>query len=365
MSLAIANVPDSPDEYANMNWSGIQGGFASGVTDAVAGVLGSTVLFQPDEVTGLAAVSDLSGNGSPELVALGVRPDGRPRVQIRDSATDAVVKNLLFVNVGFDPLDMVVMSDLGGDGGDDIAVLADNLYTGKITVQVRDGASGSLVSNVAFLSLAWRAHQLLSVSDLDNRPGDELGVLATDADGRIAVMVRDASTGDFIRNVRFLSTNWEPVRAVAMSDFSGNGADEIGVLARRKDNGMLIIMIRDASSNSFISNVYPLDDSHTPVTVVVLPDENSNGASELATLGVDNGTGQPVIDIRDANSGVHLRTLNVFNADWEVKDMVVLPDIGGGAPGLAVLATRKSDGLPVVQTINGETGSVISEVAIN
>jgi len=275
------------------------------------------------------------------------------------------VKYIHFYSVGIAPLDMAVVPDLDGDGGDDIAILGDSRYSGRIKVQIRDAKSGSLVSNSAYLNLAWRAQQILVVPDLDNRPGSEVGVLATDADGRIAVLLRDAKTAAFIRKVRFLGPTWEPIRAVSIPDFSGNGKDEIGLLARKKENGTLVIMSRDASSNSFISNVFPLDASHTPVTVVVLPDENSNGASELATLGVNNGTGQPVIDIRDANSGVLLRTLNTFNADWEVKDMVVLPDIGGGAPGLAVLATRKSDGLPVVQTINGDTGSVISEVAIN
>ncbi len=67
------------------------------VRDSPSGTLVNVVLFDPDyDPQALAAVPDLDGNGIVELAVLGVRADGVARVQMRDAATDAQVKNVGF-----------------------------------------------------------------------------------------------------------------------------------------------------------------------------------------------------------------------------------------------------------------------------
>jgi uncharacterized FlaG/YvyC family protein len=262
-------------------------------------------------------------------------------------------------------MNMQRIPDLASDGSEDIVVLAEGISSGEIAAQVRDSASGIFVNNVFFFNPNWTAHQLLVFGEIDTALGSEIGVLATNEVGQIAVMIKDAKTNTFIKNVFFLNANWEPIQAIILDDISENGAQEIGLLAKNKDSGQLVVMVKDAATNTFINNVFPLGAGWEPIKVVALPDENANGSQELALLGVNEATGKLVVQVRDSLTGQFLRNLEPLGSNWDPTDMVVLADIGGGVPGLSVLAIRKSDDLPVVQTIEAVSGDLVSNVFLN
>ena len=361
----LALTSGKSSEVASLSWSEEEQTFVGRIIEFGAAQNVSTLLLMPDSARALATIGDISGNGIPELAALGVSPESKLRIQIRDGGSGEFIRNQLYFEDGWHALGMEVLPDLSKDGAEDLAVLAENPSSGEIAVQIRDAATGAFTANVFFLNESWRALQLLTFGEVDDNPGPELGVLATNDAGQIVVMLKDAKTNTFIKNVFFLNANWEPIQAIVLDDISENGAQEIGLLAKNKNSGQLVVMVKDAATNTFLNNVFPLGSGWDPVKVLALPDENANGSQELAVLGVNEATGKLVVQVRDSLTGQFLRNLEPLGSNWDPKDLVVLPDIGGGIPGLSVLATRKSDDLPVVQTIEAISGDLITNVVLN
>jgi hypothetical protein len=54
-------------------------------------------------------------------------------------------------------------------------------------------------------------------------------------------------TGEQIRNVVFLSANWDARAFAVFDDIDGNGVQELGVAARNS-NGDVLVQIKDAST---------------------------------------------------------------------------------------------------------------------
>jgi len=359
--LTLAIRPVGPASTAVVSWNEQVSAFTAQSINVPTGEIHADSPLLSDSILRLAALS----TASPALAALGITSDGSPRVQVRDGDSGAFIRSQAFFDKTWNPLGLAVIPDLGGDGSEELAVLAEGLATGEIAVQIRDAASGAFVKNVFFLNPNWTAEALLEFGEIDTNAGPELGVLGTSSAGQIVVMVKDAGTNTFIRNVFFLNSNWRPVKALVLEDFSGNMANEVALLAQNRQSGQLVVMTKDAATNTFLNNIFPLGSAWEPITAVVLPDENSNGSQELAVLASQKDTGVLVIQVRDPMSGQHLRDMTVLGASWDPRDMIVLPDIGGGIPGLSVLATRKTDDLPVVQTIEATSGDLVSNVFLN
>jgi len=275
------------------------------------------------------------------------------------------LKNQVFFWGAFNPLGINVLSDLGDDSSDDIAVLAEETATGKIAVQTRDGATGTLINNVYFLDETWQARQFLDLGETDDLPGPDIGVVAVNAAGDIKIPLADAATGTPIRDLRFLNANWEPLQAVVIPDYNGNGIAEVALLGSKKGTNRLIIQVRDGGTNEFLTNIFPLSAVWRPVKMALLPDRNANGAAEIAVMAVKEGSGRLLVQVRDSRTGQFLRNLTPLSARWEPKDMVVLPNLEGGVTGLSVLATRREDGRPIIQTINAANDSLISNVFLD
>jgi uncharacterized repeat protein (TIGR01451 family) len=365
VSAAVTDLFDSGSSYGMARWSDVEDTYMGSVVESTTADPGVPVMFQSDALIDFGSLEDVSENGAIELVTLGIRDDGVPRVQIRDSETGAFVKNQLFFMKGLSPMSMETLADLGNDGSDDIAVLAERDSSGEIVVQIRDGKTGAMVRNVFFLNPAWRAIQLLKMDGFDSNPGQELGVLAVDPEGRLSMMIKDAATNTFVNNVFFLNSDWSAIQAVAMPDANGNGAPEVVLLAKNKVTGKVVAMIRDAKTDEFLGNVFPLGSDWMPSRVVVIPDENSNGAAELATLGVNLNSGKLIVEINDSHSGNQIRVLEPLGSNWNPIDMIGLEDVGTGSAGLLIMATQKVGGMDVAQTVDSVSGEVVSNLVLD
>ena len=317
------------------------------------------------DVRAMTTLADLTAGGLDEVALVGVddTPD-RNKAFVRAAEDGSFVRNVNYLDSAWLAQDAAGLPDLSGDGNPDLAVLGTNVSTGEIAVQIRDAVTGGFVKNAFFLNPTWTARQLLVLDNFDANPGEEVGVLATNEAGQIVVMVKDAKTNSFAKNVFFLNANWEPVQALEVYEFNGIRVPWIGLLAQNKVSGQIVFMIKDAPTNQFLVNVFPLGSGWKPLKAALLPDENGNGL-ELAVLGTNKSTGKLIVQVRDSSNGEFLRNLEILGSNWNALDMIALPDIGGGVPGLSVFATRKADGVPVIQTINAITGEGVSNMFIN
>lgn len=89
-------------------------------------------------------------------------------------------------------------------------------------------------------------------------------------------------------------------------------------------------------------------------------DGNNSGTPEVTALRIDNEVIKA--QVSDASTGQVIRDLSFLNSDWTAQSVFGMPANNGGSPGTAVLATRNSDGLPIVQVKNPVDGSLVGNI---
>ncbi len=99
----------------------------------------------------IAHVTDINGNGFPEVAALNVDPDkGRPIVYIKDSDTGKLIKKIWFLSFKFTPKEMVYLKDMNGNGYSELCVLGVNESNGTVKSQIKDTKTKELLSTIWF-----------------------------------------------------------------------------------------------------------------------------------------------------------------------------------------------------------------------
>jgi len=306
----------------------------------------------------IVAVQSVDSGGEAGVAALGW--DGQTiRVEIRGSTTGELVRNVNFFSADWEPVGMVVL-DAGGDAAGDLAVLARNRYDGEVAAQVRSASTGAFVRNVFFLNPAWSPVELVAVPGFDANPGDELAVLATTHTGQIVASVKDAGTNSFIRNVFFLNPNFRALDLVVVADVPGESVPALALLARNRETGLIVTMLKSPADNRFIRNLFHLSNAFTPIAAEVVEGSDASPGSELAVLGVAD-TGKIVVQIKDTGTNAFVRNLFPLGSAWEPLGMTRIGDVDGNSQGeIAVMARRKSDGKLVIQTQDVLTGTQVN-----
>jgi hypothetical protein len=294
------------------------------------------------------------------LAALVIDGPGAAKVRTYRISDGALVRTNSILNEDWQVLDLVELPDMNGDERSDYAVLGRNVATGENAAQVRSGSDGAFIKNVFFLNSGWQPVHLVALPNFSGSAAPELGLLATNAEGQIIVTVKDAGTNAFIRNVFFLNANWSVLGAGSVPDFADSAAGELVLAASNKSSGQLVMMLKDGGTNTFLNNVFPLGSNWQMRAGLLIPDETGNDVAEVAVLGTNNDSGKIVIQVRDTGSGSFLRNLSVLGSNWTPNNFV-----GFGtatAERFVVVARRTSDQLEVVQTIDATSGEVLSNV---
>ena len=148
----------------------------------------------PAPLRGIAPLPDLNANGFDEVAAV---LSGSNQVQVRDGQTDEWLASHAF---GTDPvLDLAVLPDLDGSGRPEIAVLQQQA-TGQVRVQLRDSLSGNVVRNLYF-GANYSATAMRMLDDYNANGAPEIAVMGSDATDGIRVQVQDAGTVAILDNV--------------------------------------------------------------------------------------------------------------------------------------------------------------------
>ena len=135
------------------------------------------------------------------------------------------------------------------------------------------------------------------------------------------------------------SFNSNIVQSVGISDLNGNNIPEEATLAKKSTNTQ--VFIRDAQTKSLLKTILVLQGAFTPLGLTEVPDVNSNGKSEIAVMYRDDTTGEIKVAINDSWDGTALNTINFGLA--QAKSVTVLKDSdGNGVPEIAVTALPSS-----------------------
>lgn len=218
---------------------------------------------------------------------------------------------------GVTPLAIASVDDQNGNGSNELAVLARVMdYVGPDTFAVvtRDAHSAEYLSpyyegNGAASMIYTNTIKPVGFVSLPDTTGDgqaELAVVGFGGQG-YRLQVRQVLDGSLVGNRR-IYVDWSPRYVRVLGDVDGNGAAEVAVAALRTD-GRITVDVRDGAAQTLTSRINFLTADFDPRDLEVLPDQSGNGVEELALVGRNGQTGEVRIQIRDASTGQHLRTL--------------------------------------------------------
>ncbi|MEM7432701.1 MAG: DVUA0089 family protein [Pseudomonadota bacterium] len=143
----------------------------------------------------------------------------------------------------------------------------------------------------------------------------------------------------------------DPLPYVVVSDdVTGDGIEDV-VVAR---DGSTLAEVRSGANGSLqrtLSFFQGFD--ATPITAAALPDSDGDGNAELAILASRDSDGRPVVEIRNL-AGAQAPRLVWFGANQTPVDMAVVESDadGNNIAELAVLSRRDSDGRGIVEVKN-------------
>jgi len=358
LSVGLLTLPDlngngSPEIAVLLKMNG----FLVQIRDAETGSLVRAIDFGDDPVSSMLTIDDIDGNGHPEIALLGTRPDNNVRVQVKDSATGAVVNNIFYGSnysashmavlpdtnannadellvVGVDsaggvraqardalsdaatsttfygnrapPLDAVVIPDVSGNGEPEVLVHGQVLLSGQARAQQRDTGTKSLLRNI-FFGTNYSPLELVVVNDVSGDGVPDLAQLGWRADtGGVRIQIKRTDTGGTVATA-FTGSVDSPVALLGIGDANGNTVDDVALLVERPDESSKIV-IRDGGTGEFVSNIFASIVSN-PIAMAIVPDMNGSGDPEIAVLG-DGNAGKRRVQIKDSISGAQINVID-------------------------------------------------------
>jgi hypothetical protein len=103
----------------------------------------------------------------------------------------------------------------------------------------------------------------------------------------------------------FAKNDIPPKGLAVIADTNGNGKPEIGVLDVNYSTNALAVRVKDISNNAtYLRTVnFFTSGAYLPVSLAVEPDSNGNGADELTVMAVKRDTGKAYSETRDSKTG--------------------------------------------------------------
>jgi hypothetical protein len=130
-----------------------------------------------------------------------------------------------------------------------LALLANKPATGENVVQARSSGNGRLQPRLTFMDANWLARDIAVLNDADgDGVGDDPAYLVLvnhKTNQRNKVHARLVSSGKGLKRIDFLGAKWEARRLTGVGDISGNLAEEVGTLAKRRADGRVTVQSKD------------------------------------------------------------------------------------------------------------------------
>lgn len=358
----------------DMGVAGVDYDSGHGLIQADAAITEMLLLnpLPPAPITDVTSIADASGDGVPDLATLVSTVGLQPITPLWSGVDGTNFGALSYLNPDWEGAAIATIGDSNGDGTADdpaVSMLAVNRTSDKIRVETRSLATGVFLGSIQFLNENWRAIDVVIVDDL-NGDGDSsdtaIAVLAERiSDGRILLQLRDFATGTLISNTVYLNARWTPI-AAAVANRVGS-PPVIGVLAHNTDNNKRTMQSRVAGSGAFDQNIKFLGSTWNYLDMSVNHDANGDGTIDdpiwlvLATRPADD-----VIRVQSkfVADGAFNDNMVILNSNWEGVRLDAANDIDGNLAGeLAIAASRRADGVRRIHVKDNSTGATTINIS--
>ncbi|MDX1811834.1 MAG: hypothetical protein R3240_07805, partial [Gammaproteobacteria bacterium] len=156
-----------------------------------------------------------------------------------------------------DYVDIALLPDISGDGIQEVAALFTKYNNTALPfITIKNGQNSNTISSFRILNANWAAERIVVIPDVNGNGYVEIAVLATNKEnGAVIVYVLDSDTQEQISRFQIFNSKWNAVSIEAVDDRNGNGVSEVAVLAKHKSGGPVIVRMKDASTGDLIKNI--------------------------------------------------------------------------------------------------------------
>jgi len=274
----------------------------------------------------------------------------------RDAGSNAALVYKMNTKSDSDTLFLkTTLSDVDGDGGPEIAVLAHNSVLPQTTVQVKNASTGALVTRISFDG-QFVPKKIVNVPDLNGNGAPEMAVLGVrGSDQAVQVEIRDSLSGVQLSAVAFPKA-FTPQSLTVLRDARCSGKACLALLQQNPTK--LRVQIKDPLTTALIGNI-SFSSGYVGNGLADIADLNGNHRRELALLADIRGPGVAHnIEIRDSKTGALIRTIG-FTAGQSVGSMIKLPDLNHDDGN--ELAVLQSD-VPQMVVFDSRTGADLNTI---
>ncbi len=215
-----------------------------------------------------------------------------------------------------------------------------------------DGANNAASEDTQILALV----DLEMVPDVNGNGSPEVAVLES---GSLGIVVRDGQTGDLIRALTF-QPDFKAVALAVMPNFAGTPASELAILAVRPSDGAVRVFVRDALSGMLLRS-HPFNPDFRPLHLAVVDSFTETAAAELAVLGWRSSDRRPRVQVVEGSTGTTVAAFN-YPKDFFPLGLVAQPDVGQGpSQELAMIGRRATDRAVLVSAKDAATGGTAAQ----
>ena len=248
------------------------------------------------------------------------------------------------------------VADVNGNGASELAVTS-HTRNGVTRLRLNDGTSGELIKQPTFFGNAWLTN---NVHNLEVDGANTLAVVATERSGFMGIQIKQADTNTLLRNLFPWSANWTYVDSAVVEDVLPSTGPAIAVLATRKTDGLMGVELRSPEDGGLIRIIYPLGLGWTPTTLQSL---SVNGDAAIAVLATRDSDALTIVQVRRVSDGSLVKNVFPLGFGWLPEEFKIIEDLdGNGNDEVAVRMRRQSDGLDIIQIRDSQTANLIKNV---
>jgi beta-lactam-binding protein with PASTA domain len=306
----------------------------------------------------LAALSDVNGNGAPDLAELRFKfnPDivtyTMYRIVITDGRTRKIIRTLT-IDSNWLPLSIAVLNQ---NGSSTLAVLERYLIGDSVRCELIDAFTGVRGAPIPFgAPYAPDPKALAALPDMNGNGSMELAVLGSSWPND-AVQIIDSQTQEVLNSVLCDASSLYAFGAVP--DVNGNGSSELILVDWGQE---LTASILDTRLGTVEASMV-LREGFAPTGVTVVPDLNGDSVPEVAILGSTGRENKAAVIVKDplTRSTVRYIPFGLLST----SSFVAIPDLGGNRlPALAAVGTGIKGGLRI-EIRDALTGALIKIIGL-
>lgn len=297
-------------------------------------------------------LDDINNNGSVEIGIFGMvsaedsqgKPVIKPQLFVKDSKTGNRV-NVYNWSANWLETSLVILDDLTGDGVSDFGMQGRFIVEGaRPQLFVKDAATGNNVTTYAYPNL-FKNPQFHQLSDVNGDGVDEVGLFGEiTRNGKFQIKITDGvDSGNKLRSYNFAS-NWTKVSWHRLSDINGDGVDDWGMFGTRKDDNKPQLFTKSGVSTSGSLGIYTWPEDLESTSFHIIPDFTGDSVDELAVGGFRTSAGRYQLTVRDGVSRSNTLVNYGWPSNWTDVSFEVVGDLTSDGISEVLLFGMKSNG---------------------